>query len=428
MLRALVIALVCGFAAAARAQADEVVRLSLKEAEQQAAENHPRVRTSHYSTLASGEVVRQTRSVFFPTVLGSFTGAGAQDGTRIAAGGLNNPTILDRFAAGVSASQLLTDFGRTSNLVAGQVLRTDAAAQDETNRRAEVILDVDRAYYDALRAQAVLKVAEQTVAARQLIADQVTALAASGLKSGLDVSFARVSLSQAQLLLAQARGDVQASYANLTAALGSSGTQTYELQDVPMPELPADDAAALIAKALDSRSDVAARRLSEQASSRFAAAEHALRLPSVSLVGAAGFTPYHQVGLTDRYSAMGVTVTIPLANGNLLRARQAEAGFRQQVEEQGLRELVNRVARDVTVASINAKTAYQRVDLTNQLLAQATDALELAQGRYDLGLSSIVELSQAQLNKTQAEIEQATARYEYQARMSALDFQVGARR
>ena len=52
----------------------------------------------------------------FPTVFGSFTGAQAQDGTRIAAGGLNNPIILDRFAYGVSASQMLTDFGRTSDL------------------------------------------------------------------------------------------------------------------------------------------------------------------------------------------------------------------------------------------------------------------------------------------------------------------------
>ena len=68
------------------------------------------------------------------------------------------------------------------------------------------------------------------------------------------------------------------------------------------------------------------------------------------------------------------------------------------------------------MAWLHAQTGFQRLDLTNQLLAQASDALELAQARYNLGLSSIVELTQAQLNKTQAEIEQATARYEYQAR------------
>src|SRR4029078_12106833 len=102
---------------------------------------------------------------------------------RIAAACLNNPTILDRFAAGFSATQLVTDFGRTDNLVKGQLLRADAQEQDVETRRAGVLLAVDRAYYAALGAPAVLKVAQQTVDERQLVVDQVTTLAASNLKS-----------------------------------------------------------------------------------------------------------------------------------------------------------------------------------------------------------------------------------------------------
>ena len=83
------------------------------------------------------------------------------------------------------------------------------------------------------------------------------------------------------------------------------------------------------------------------------------------------------------------------------------------------------VARDVTMAWVQVKTGYQRVDLTNQLVVQARDALDLAQQRYDMGLSSIVELTQAQLNETEAEIAQASARYEYQEQTSALKFQTG---
>ena len=71
------------------------------------------------------------------------------------------------------------------------------------------------------------------------------------------------------------------------------------------------------------------------------------------------------------------------------------------------------------------RAAFQRLDLTNQLLDQATQALDLAEARYNLGLSSIVELTQAQLNKTRAEIEQASARYDYQARIAALRYQTG---
>jgi outer membrane protein len=409
----------------AAASADDTVSLTLQQAEQRAVDNHPQVRAGHYASLAAGEAVRQARSTYLPTVVASFTGAGAQDGTRIAAGGLNNPTILDRFAAGFAASQLLTDFGRTSALVQADTLRADAQEQNATMQRADVLLEVDRAYFNALRAQAVLKVARQTVEARQLVVDQVSALAASSLKSSLDVSFAKVNLGQAQLLAVQAQNDVQAAYAALTAAMGASTPAEYELADEPPTENDAGDKVALIARALNNRPDVAARRLSTQAASRFSAAERALWFPAVSAVGAAGFTPYHQLGLNDRYSALGINISVPLANGNLYSSRHAEAAFREQVEEEGLRELENRITRDVTVAWLDVKTARQKIDLTSQLLAEAADALDLAQARYNLGLSSIVELTQAQLNQTQAQIEQATARYEYQAKGAALKYQVG---
>ncbi len=153
---------------------------------------------------------------------GNVTGADAKDGSRIAAGGLNNPIILDRVAAGVSVSQLLTDFGRTSDLVQTASLRAQALQQSAVTDRADVLLRVDRAYFSALRTQAILRVAQDTVGARQLVADQIGALAQSNLKSGLDVSFAKVNLSEAQLLLLQARNDQAAAFAALAAALGQS--------------------------------------------------------------------------------------------------------------------------------------------------------------------------------------------------------------
>jgi len=72
-----------------------------------------------------------------------------------------------------------------------------------------------------------------------------------------------------------------------------------------------------------------------------------------------------------------------------------------------------------------ANDAFQRIDVTAQFLRQAALALDLAQGRYNLGLSSIVELTQAQLNLTQAEIENLNAKYDYQTQYSALQYPVG---
>jgi outer membrane protein len=413
-------------AAAAPLAAQDVHPLSLRDAETRALQNHPQLLASQYAAQAGGEITREVKSAYFPTVYGSVTGADAQNGSRIAAGGLNNPIILDRLAAGVSVSQMLTDFGRTSDLVQTASLRAQAQQQNVITERADVLLRVDRAYFSALRAQAILRVAQDTVNARQLVVDQVSALAASNLKSGLDVSFAKVNLSEVQLLLLQARNDVAAAFATLSADVGQSDALAYALAEEPLPPAPPRDEAALIAQALRERPDVAAERLVRASAAKFADAERALWFPTISAAGAAGLAPYRQAGLNAQYSAIGVNVSIPLTNGHLFAARHSEASFRALAEEQRLRDLENRVTRDIRVALLDAQTAFQRLDLTNQLLEQASQAQELAEARYNLGLSSIVELTLAQLNRTRAELEQAGARYEYQARDAALRYQMGS--
>src|SRR5262249_24522979 len=155
-------------------------------------------------------------------------------------------------------------------------LKADAQQQAVEMRKADVTLQVARAYYGALGARSVLRVAQETVNARQLVVDQSAALAASNLKSGLDVSFAKVNLAQAQLLLDQAQTDREAAFAARRAAMGSSQPATYELEDEPLPDAPPDKSATLIAQALKDRPDVTARRLSGHAALEFVSAERAL--------------------------------------------------------------------------------------------------------------------------------------------------------
>jgi outer membrane protein len=132
--------------------------------------------------------------------------------------------------------------------------------------------------------------------------------------------------------------------------------------------------------------------------------------------------------LTSRYAAAGFNLNIPIFNGRLFSARHAAASFQAQAAGQMLLDLQNRVARDIKVAWLVANPAYQRLDLTAQLLNQATEAFQLAQARYKLGIGSIVELNQAQSNVTQAEIGQAGARYDYQRQLAILNYQIGALR
>ena len=404
--------------------------LNLRQAEQIALHNHPRIASAALTAQAAAQVTAEVRSAYMPQVFGNFTGAGASDGSRIAAGALNNPVIYDRLATGFAVSQLLTDFGRTSNLVSSANLRAQSRQQNTEATRGETILTVDRAYFAVMRAENVLRVAQETVKARQLVVDQVTALAQSKLKSTLDVSFANVNLSEAKLLLASAENDVKAAAAALSTALGYPDERAFTLAEEPMPGAILDPPESLVREAFRSRPELAAARLEEGSAQRFAKAERALAFPTVSTVAAVGYIPSRQADqlVQNHYGAVGLNVSIPVLNGGLLSARRTEADLRALAAGQDIKDLENRIARDVRVAYLNAVTAYQRVGLTAQLLDQARLALDLSQSRYQIGLGSIVELSQAQLNATSAEIASVSAKYDYQTQRALLDYETGTNR
>jgi outer membrane protein len=406
----------------------DTLQLTLAAAHKLAIQNNPQLTASRYTAEAAAQVPGEIGSAFQPTLFGSVTGVGADSGSRLAAGALNNPVIYNRLGTGLSISQLVTDFGRTSSLVQSSKLRAQAQQQVIEITRAQILLQTDRAYFGVLRAQSVLKVAQQTVTARQLVVDQVTALAQSLLKSQLDVSFAKVNLADAMLLLASAQNDLSSRLADLATALGIPGQTYYTLAEEPMPDLLPDQVIPLMSEAIQKRPELSDLRLEQQAAQRFEQAERALAYPSIGLVGTAGFAPAAQQAIPGHFGAVGVNLNIPVLNGGLFKARRSEAEFRTRAAVENVKDLENRVVRDVRVAYLNAKTAYQRVGLTAQLLDQAQLALDLSQSRYDLGLSSIIELSQAQLNLTGAQIASASARYDYQTQRSLLDYQVGVLR
>jgi outer membrane protein len=404
------------------------LRLTLAEAQRLAVQNNPQFSAANLTAAAAHQVPAQYHATFEPSLAGSFTSVGADNGSRLAAGALNNPVVYDRIGSGLSIGQLITDFGRTNNLVGMAKLRAEAQDQATETTRAGILLDTSHAYFALLRAQAVMKVADQTVAARQLVVDQVTALAESKLKSTLDVSFANVNLADSKLLQVQAQNDVKSAEANLAAAMGLPGTTGFILSEEPMPAQLPDRIDTLVQEALRDRPDLKDLRLQQGADVRFAKAEHDLYYPSLGVVGTAGFVPAGYAAIPGRYGAIGLNVTIPIFNGGLFKARQTEAELKARAAGENVNDLENRVTRDVRVAYLNATTAYDRLALTQQLLQQAQLSLDLAQNRYDLGLGSIVELSQAQLNVTSAQIADATAHYDYQTQRVLVDYQIGALR
>jgi outer membrane protein len=419
------VTLILAAAAIQTASAQAPQELSLQDAEKIAIQNHPQIQVATYLASAARARVTETKSAYYPQAYGSLTGAYAETNSRIAAGGLNNPIVYDRYANGVTINQLVTDFGRTHELVKSSKLQAQAEEQNVTRSRADVLLQVDEAYYGVLKAQAVQRVAEETVKARQLVSDQITTLQKNKLRSGLDVSFANVDLAQAQLLLIQAQNDLQASWADLSAALGFSDERMFTLTEQIVPQAPEQDFDSILQQALQNRPELLGQRLQAQSAQSYAAAERDLWLPTISAVGAAGLIPYRVDALSSRYAAAGFNMNVPIFNGHLFGALRSEATSRAHAQEQYLRDLQNQITRDVRRAWLSANSGYQRLSVTDQFLDQAKQALDLAQARYKLGLSSIIELSQAQLNETQAEIADASAKYDYENQTSMLNYQMG---
>jgi outer membrane protein len=405
--------------------------LTLKDAEALAIKNNPQISVARLLALASHQVTREARSNLWPTAVGNITGVDAESGSRITAGLLNNPTVYERAAAGVMVTQLITDFGRTYNLISSANYAEKAENQNAVATKEQILLAVNRAFFSALQAHAVLTVAQETVKERQTVADQVGVLYKNKLKSELDFSFANVNLAQAQLLLLDAQNNENATMATLSMVLGFPTQQNYKLAEETSPlAAPPANIDALIAEAFSMRPEILSLQFQYQSARKFQTAERDLLFPTIQAMGAAGLTPFGNPvvapsasALNNSYAAVGANMQIPLFNGFDYFARSKEASLRAQATDERLRDVRDLISRDVRTSWLDANTAYQRLSVTQQLLEQAKLGLDLAQARYKLGLGSIVELSQAQLQETQAEISNAQAAYDYRLSLAVLTYE-----
>lgn len=358
-------------------------RLTLQDACALALRNNPRIGVDSLAPLIADEALTASRSARYPTIMGHSNAVAALDDSRLAASGaINNPIIFNRIALGLSANQMVTDFGRTSNLIESARLRAESQRQTAQATRGQILFAVHRAYITALRTRKGKEVSEQAL---------------------LRKTDSEIATAEASFRGIAARNEYAAALAELAALLGSSPlqAQSYELVE---PELVSDappTAIELLAEAIESRPEIAALRLEREAAARFAKAEEKLAMPVITAVGNTGAAPVHSVRLNKRFAVVGVTLNVPIFNGHLFEARKNDARLRLQAVEQRLKELENTIAREVTIAALQADTAYQRILLLRKLSSQPG-----------------AESSNAELQITQA-------RYDYQMLRTAMDFQLG---
>jgi outer membrane protein len=388
--------------------------LTLAQAEGIALKNNPQITIGKLRALVARQYVREARSALLPNTYLSVTGVDSNPGSRLTAGALNNPILFPRAAAGATVGQLITDFGRTSNLLSSSEYQAKAEDQNAAATIAQVLLAVDQAFYNVLETDALVLVAKQTVDSRQLLVDKVQALTDAKLKSELDLSFTKVDLGRGKLLLLEAQNNYQTSLAALSAILGYPDEQNFQLVEEPAAIAPpAPEVLPLIQQALQRRPEVTALQEQVESAKKFGSAEQDLWRPTVSALGVVGEAPVRDNHIPNWYGAVGVNINIPVFNGFLYDARSKAADLQTDVNRQKLTDLRNNIARDVRNAWQDTYRAYERLSVTQQLREQASLALDLAQARYNLGLGSIVEFTQAELQKTEADIADTDAKYQY---------------
>ncbi len=407
--------------------------ITRSESDTQALKNNPRITASRLLSLAAGQVTRETRSAELPQIGGAATAEKAEDGSRIGAspGSLTSSHLYTHASFGGNFSQLITDFGHTSNLVATSRLQQKAQDQTTLATQQDVLLATDQAFYRLLNAQSLLQVAKATVDARASVQQLTQALTQSALKSDLDLNVAAADLSQSQLLQLDAENAVASARAALAALLVAPADTRYQaVEDANAALPPPPDLASTQTMNKDAqaqRPDLQSLKLNAQAYGKLAHAQELQRLPSISALAIGGLTPIGVDGVFEphRFAAAAVNVTVPIFTGFRITAQTEEAYLRQQATEKQAQSLSDTIARDMQTSVLDAQTAFRRIAVADQFRKQTAQALSLAQTRYKLGLSSIVELSQAQLQSTQATVSAVNARYDYLLALRALDYTRG---
>ena len=400
--------------------------LTIEEAEALALRNNPQITVGKLQALQAEQYVREARSALMPQASINLSGVGADDGSRLAAGYLTNGRMYSRVAGGATVSQLVTDFGRTTNLLSSSHFQAKAADENAVATRQQIILAVDQSFYNTLETKAMLTVADETVKARQTLVDQVQALTNAKLKSDLDLAFAKVDMARAQLFQLDAQNNYDASLSVLSAILGFPDRQDFKpAEPATAINPPAQDVQPLIQQALELRPEIRSLKDQVTAAEKFGRAEHDLFWPTVNALGVVGQAPIRNPNIPSWYGAAGVNVNIPVFNGFLFSARAKSADLATDVTRKQLQDFQDNVARDVRNGWLDTGKAFQRLSVTRQLREQADLGLELAQARYKLGLGTIVEYTQAELQKTDADIQDTDAHYQYLLSQIILAYDMG---
>lgn len=420
--------------------------LTLTEAIRTGLGRHPSLDQSRYASQAAQAITKQIKGDRLPWLEASI--AESSGSLRIVT--TDGRTIHDRgghgfdpggalphhnqnmLTGGLLVNQLITDFGYTAHrILAGQATE-GASEKARLTKKALVILNVQKAYLSCLLQQHLINVTEATLKRRRAVRDQVESLYKHQLKSKVDLDLIRVETSNAELALIRAQNDLKTNMAVLNNAMGIQGPERYELQAIAIAASSAPDIETLVTDGLQNRPELLGARDKIQASEELLKAVKALHFGSVSAVGSLGVTKFwdaYDNGIRNNEVApfwgVGATARLPLFTGFKIHNQIAEAGHARGEAEYERQDLANEVILQIMRAYLTQTTNAQQIALEQERVSYALEALGLAQERYRIGLSPILDVIRATAVAFEAESRLAEAQYIYKTSEVVLAYATG---
>jgi outer membrane protein TolC len=383
--------------------------------------NHPSVTQARQNLLAAGAAVRQARAAYWPAL---DAGAGYRSATANTAADRNAGGLDDSYSGTLSLDVLLYDFGRTPARVRQSYARQLLAAEDLRSTLSDLEFSVSTAYLELGRAQELLQVREEATRQFRLRLEQVRAFVEVGRRIRYDATKAEVDLGNAQLALIDARNTLATARATLNRRLGLAESPDYQVTEVSLKPVMGTPG-ALMARARQRHPGIRALQAREAEAS--AAVDEAIADLYPSLRVQAEGTLTGSAFPLVRNAAAALRGTLGLFSGWSRTARIDQAAAQLRAARAAVADREQQVCLNLNVALSLLNTAQQRLTLTELVLRQARESVELAAEQYRLGKASAVELTDAQVTFFNARAGTVNARFDCQTAIAQIRLAVGER-
>jgi outer membrane protein TolC len=421
--------------------------LTLSRAVDLALSTQPSLTGARYTVRASEARVGQARSSYFPQLNGSASysrispaatsgtttlpSVGGTSAAGTGSGAAAIPEIIptssgtfDQYAGSVGLTQLVYDFGKTSTQVQINKLNTDAARFDLANVRQTVVLNVKQAYYNVLQAQRNAGVSRQSVKQFEQHLDQARSFLEVGTKSRFDVTKAEVDLSNARVNLISAVNQVRLAYVALKNAIGIPTAPDYKLEEALLYEpfgLSFEDA---LDQAYMKRPDLLAQIRRTESSRESITLARKGYFPAFTANGNYNYTG-SSFPLQSGWS-YGLNFSLPIFEGFLTQYQVSEAQSNFGVASASQQSLRLDIHSQVQQGYVNLRDAAERIKASELGVRQAKENVDLANGRYGAGVGSPLEVTDAIVAQSNAELTYSAALRDYKNAQAAIEKAIGA--